>query len=287
MQSTLSIGNAQRILIGASSAVARLTALDQDGEPADLSGSVAVAVTRASGASVQTGTATDATGTGVYTFTLSDAAVGTLDVLKITWSTSSIVRATTYVRVVGGYLFSLAELAQQPGASKLDRQVMLGLRDTVTDLFERFTRHSFVPAYDVEVRELRGRTSLGSVALSRSPIRSVRSITDDESNAISVTDLDVLEEAGIVRCIPTTGEVVWIGYEHGDSAPSAEAKRHALTTAVDMATRDWSVLSSRTRSQTNDLGVTQQFSYAGKDHPTGIDEVDAFLVHVRGPQGIG
>ena len=282
MQSTLSIGNAQRILVGASSAVARLTAFDQDGEPADLSGTVSVAVTRASGASVQTGTATDVTGLGRYEFTLSDAAVGTLDVLTLTWSTGGIVRATTYVRIVGGYLFSVSDLMQQPGMSKsLDRASALLIRDTVTDLFERFTRHSFVPAYDVEVREARF-----SVALNRSPIRSVRSITDDDGTAISITDIDVLERAGIVRDIPTSG-LLTIGYEHGDDSPTAEARRHALVTAADIASRDWSVLSSRTRSQTNDLGVTQQFSYAGKDHPTGIDEVDAFLVHVRGPQGIG
>lgn len=281
MQSTLSIRNAQRILIGASSAEARVITLDQDGEPADLSGTVTVSITRADGTSVQTGTATAGAAAGSYTFALSDAAVGTLDVLTVTWSTGGIVRATSHVRVVGGFLFNLADLSQQPGTAKLDRAMMLELRDAVTDVFERFTKHSFVPAYDVEVRP-----GSGSVVLHRSPVRSVRRIVDSVGNVVSITGIEVLEEAAIVRCIPADG-LLAVGFEHGDSAPSAEARRLAVVTAADMATRDWSVISSRTRSQTNDLGVTQQFSYAGKDHPTGIDEVDAFLVNVRGAQGIG
>jgi hypothetical protein len=61
-----------------------------------------------------------------------------------------------------------------------------------------------------------------------------------------------------------------------------------IVAAADSVRRDFSTIGPRVRSISDGMGVTQQFSYAGKDHPTGLDEVDAVIMRYARPRvGIG
>lgn len=270
---TYPVRGMQRILAGSITPSIRATLLDQDGDPVDAVGTLTCSIARADGTVVATDRATtDATGAGVYTCALTTAEASTLDVLTATWRISGVTRATTYHRTVGGFLFSIAQLANRAGMQEFDVAELRAERDRVTDLFERCTGVVWSPQYDYDEREAPGRCHI----ITHRPLRSLRSLTlDGVAQTVSTMYLD--QAAGIIDARFTVCGRMTIGVEHGFDQPTADLRDAALTVAADRLLRESSTLGSRTRSMTNDLGVTQQFSYAGKDHPTGIDEVDAVL----------
>jgi hypothetical protein len=277
MASTTPTTGAQRILIGAPAAVLRVTLSDQDGNPADAAGTVTVTVTRADGTVIVTGAATtNPTGVGTYTYTLSAAAVASYDVLTAVWSDTGVVRATSRHRIVGGFLFSRDQLKAMTGVGTFSPEELDAARDHVTDQFERYLRQAIAPTYDIDAF-----TTLGALfhVLPHRPVRTLRSCTVN-AQTVSTTSFVVNELSGRIQGPWFYGSCT-VGYEHGPDGPSRELRDAALQTARDVLLRERSGISSRARSQTNEMGATTQFAFAGKDHPTGIDEVDALLVSMR------
>lgn len=263
----------QRILAGSVNPVLRVTLFDQDGDAADAVGTLTCSIARADGTVVATDRATtDVAGTGLYSCALTTAEGLTLDVLTATWRISGVTRATSYHRVVGGFMFTVAELAQRAGLDQFDAATLRVERDRVADLIEWYCGAQ-CPRYDVE--EFEGHGSTRHATWHR-PVRSVRALTMSD-NVQTVSDLDVNVAAGIISGTTFSGWCV-LGVEHGLSAPDPVLKDAAITAAADRVLREYSTLGARTRSMTNDLGVTQQFSYAGEGHPTGLDEVDAVIM---------
>lgn len=273
MTSTIALRGLQRIRQGATTALARVTLVDQDGAAAAVVGTLTANLERVDGTSLATGRATAAgTGTGAYTVTLTAAECATLDVIKVTWIEGTTTRATTFHRIVGGFMFSIDDLAAKSGMSTVTQAEMIVARDWITDVIEKNTGVAWVPTYDVE--EFFARTSYVH-ALDRRPVRTVRSVTIDDV-AQTVADIDVDRGSGVLSGV-TFHDVCSVGYEHGFDAPPADLRDAALEGARDRVLRTSSGLSDRTRAITNDLGVTQQFSYPGPGHPTGIDSVDAAI----------
>jgi hypothetical protein len=263
----------QRILAGSVDPVLRVVLSDQDGDAEDAVGTLTCTITRADGTVIATDRATaSATGLGAYTCALTTAEAVTLDVLTATWSISGTTRATSYHRVVGGFLFSIAELAQRAGMTEFDQASLRIERDRITDLIEHHCGAQ-TPRYDLVEFEGHGHQRH---AVWHRPVRSVRALTIGGS-PVTVSDLDVNVAAGIVSGITFTGWCV-LGIEHGLSTPDHDLKDAALTAAADRVLRESSTIGPRARSVSNDLGVTTQFSYAGDGHPTGIDEVDAVIM---------
>jgi hypothetical protein len=274
----------QRILAGAPDPLLRATILDQDGDPVTTDvGTVTCTISRADGTVVATGrSATDST--SAVTCALTTAEAQTLDVLTAVWSVSGVVRHTSYHRVVGGFMFSTNDLATRPGVqSGHDLATLRTERDRITDLIESFCGAQS-PVYDLEQWQGRGSTVH---ALHYRPVRAVRSVTVDGA-AKDVADLEVDYAAGVVRGDVWFYDSCTLGYEHGLDNPAQDLRDAALTAAADALLRRANSAGPRVRSLTTDTGVTQQFSFAGAGHPTGIDEVDAVIMrHARPRGGIG
>ena len=266
----------QRILAGSVNPVLRVTLYDQDGDPGDASGTLTCSIARADGTVIATDRATtDATGTGVYTCALTTAEALTLDVLTATWRISSVTRAVTYHRVVGGFIFTVEQLAQRAGMQEFDVAQMRAERDRITDIIEAATGIAWAPCYDLVTFEGHGHSRH---ALWQRPVRTLRSITMGSTVVdVTVDTIRLDKAAGVISGISFAG---WcqIGIEHGHAVMPHDMRDAAITAAADRVLREYSTIGARTRSMTNDLGVTQQFSYAGPDHPTGLDEVDAVIM---------
>lgn len=264
----------QRILAGAPTPVLRATILDQDGEAVVASpGTVTCTITRADGTVVATDRVTTVS-TAAVTCALATSEALTLDVLTAVWSVSGVVRHTSHHRVVGGFLFTVTELAERAGIqADHDLSTLRSERDRVTDLIESYCGAQS-PRYDLE--EFIGTSSWHHVTMFR-PIRVLRSVTCD-GVAQTVANVDVDPNSGTLHGPVWFARECSVGYEHGPDAPPADLRDAAVTAAADALLRRRGVYGPRVRSATNDAGVTQQFSYAGKDHPTGIDEVDAVIM---------
>ncbi len=274
----------QRILAGAPDPELRATIYDQDGDPVDSAlGTVTCRITRADGTVIATGRSGTATGAAVVC-SLTTAEALTLDVVTAVWSIGGVVRATSHHRIVGAFPFSVGQLTQRAGlAEDFDRAQLRAERDRITDLVEEYVG-PIVPRYDLE--QWQARHSWMHV-LEHRPVRAIRSCTVD-GDAEPIADLEVDFASGVV-----TGDVMFhdsctIGYESGLDAPAHDLREAMLDAAADRLKREWGTLGPRVRSVSDGMGVTQQFGYAGKNHPTGLDEVDAIIMRYAKPRlGIG
>jgi hypothetical protein len=274
----------QRILAGAPTPDLRVTLYDQDGDAANAVGTLVCTITRADGTVVVTNRATAGGSTGRYTCQLTTAEALTLDVLTAVWSIAGVVRATSHHRIVGAYPFTVAQLADRAGmAEDFDQAQLRGERDRITDLVEEYCG-PVVPRYDLEQWYSRGTSTH---VLEHRPVRVLRSCTVD-GDPEPVADLLVDYPSGVV-----TGDVLFydectIGYEAGLDAPPHDLREAMLDAAADRLKREWGTVGPRVRSVSDGMGVTQQFAYAGKNHPTGLDEVDAVIMRYAKPNlGIG
>jgi len=266
----------QRILAGSTTPVLRARLYDQDGDTIINAEGATCTITRADGTVVATGRATtidDATDELNCELTTAEAV--TLDVLTAAWTLGGTVRATTHHRVVGGFIYSLTALRERRGLESFPTATLLAERDRITDLIEEHTGLVWCPQFDIE--EFIGHGTYRHVMVGR-PVRTIRSITIDET-AVDLTsaDIDVDPVSGVISGAWFCG-LCSIGVEHGTDAPPADLRDAALTASADRLLRSSNTISARARSITNDMGITQQLSYAGEDHPTGLDEVDAVIV---------
>lgn len=275
----------QRILAGAPTPVLRATIFDQDGEPLTTSpGTVTCTITRADGTPVVTGRATTVAADFTVTCQLTTAEAAVLDVLRADWLVSGSVRHTSWHRIVGAFPFSIAELGQMPGIQEdWDRPELLVERDRITDLVERYVG-AVVPRYDLE--EWHARAAVWKHTTLHRPLRAVRSITVD-GDSWGVSDLEIDHAAGIVSGDVLFYDLCTMGYEHGLDRPPADLRDAMIAAAADGLKRRLGTVGPRVRSISDGMGVTQQFSYAGKDHPTGIDEVDAIIMDYARGRRIG
>jgi hypothetical protein len=266
----------QRILAGSVNPSLRVHLRDQDGGSVAPSGTLTCTITRADGTVVAADRATTA-GTGNQRLcALTTAEAQTLDVLKAVWEDDGVVRATTYHRVVGGFLYPLDELAQRAGiAEGFDQTQLLAERDRITDLIEGVIGVSFCPSYDLEERRAPGRCEI----VTRRPLRSIRSLTID-GTAISTSSMYLDSGQGVIDARFTVYGWMTLGIEHGEDSAPRDLVDAALTASADNLMRRWNAKGPRVRSATNDLGVTEQFGYAGDRHPTGLDEVDAVIMRI-------
>lgn len=265
----------QRILAGSTNPVLRGVLRGQDGDPVDMAGAVTCTITRADGTVVVSGrAASNPAGVGTYEVALTTAEAAVLDVLQVAWIESGVTRATTWHRIVGGFMFGVAELAAKLGMSDFTAVELRAERDRITDLIERETGVAWCPQYDLEEGRGYGRTSHAS---RWRPLRAVRALSID-GVALATADLDVDWDAGVIHAPTSLDGWQVLGVEHGFEQPTETLRDAALIAAADRLQREWSALSSRVRRSTNDMGMTVEYSFAGRDHPTGIDEVDAVIM---------
>ena len=135
----------QRILRGAPATIS-VVFEDQYGEPRNVSG-VTIDVKRANGSDLLHETALESNSeTHEVATELTPAQTADLDILSLVATDADGSVATSTIDIVGGYLFSIAELRKQE-SSLANKPVdhLLRVRDQVESEAERFCNRSFVP----------------------------------------------------------------------------------------------------------------------------------------------
>lgn len=258
-----------------------LTAVFYDGGevPVD-KGAVTVSVASDVGTVLQTGSATNSSGT--YTFTLNTTATANLDRLAVTWTASTAVQ-TTHVDVVGGFYFDLADLRAMKDLSSMSTYPTDRLRAArawIEEIIDRQCGTSFVHRYHRDIR-----TRVHGL-LSKPYTRSLLSVTVDDAtvdlDTIALDDVGAIWWAGTGSRWCPAGYTSDIRYTAGwaDACPgdlrdvALQAARWRL-----ISTDGQSGIPSRATSITNEFGnVTLATASAEYNRPTGIPDVDAVIV---------
>jgi hypothetical protein len=258
---------------------------------ADGAGTVTVTTTRADGTAGPSGTATNEAEPGRYTFAL--VPQSELDLLTVTWSGTwgaSSQSLQTFAEIVGGNLFSLADLrafgdrALANTASYPDADLRAA-RTRVTDLFADVCETSFIPRYGRDTLDGSGSLDL---FLTRKRVSRLISITV-AGVAYSAPDLALVSVYPSGRLSKTgywtTGlRNTVVAYEHGWPHVPADISRAAMTLARYELVE--SNISDRMLSFDNDLG-TVRLSVPGRNFPTGIPVVDATLARYDETMPVG
>ena len=241
-------------------------------------------------------TTTSSTPTGEYEYAF--AAGATVAELTCIWAglkDTVAVQATTYIEVIG---FNLVTVEQIRGfkdgtgltltdTSAFTDEVLIELRDEVSDEFEEITGVSWVPRYsDVNLEGLFQTT----LELPKAPANTIITayvdgtvLTPTELAELVITG-DTSESNNLVYWAntwaysSTNPRNVRVVYERGFDRLRGQVARMALMVIRDRARP--ADLSPRIRAITDELG-TQSFSTAGASRPFGIPEVDAWAKRNR------
>lgn len=275
--------------------------LGSDGEIAAPSGAVTVGVTRADGTVlVSPGTATSGSGSDPRTYSLTSANNQLLDLLTVTWTDGGDSSThTTYVDVVGGYYFTIAE-ARLSDASLFDgnkytNAAIATARREVEEEFERICGVAFVPRFRREVQSGTGGAELLLDMQEPRVIRGVRNYTDltgytdwtsDELSSLVLDDWGLISSRTGVTFECGNQNLV-IAYEHGHSRPPGEVKRAALTRLRSRLNMALSAVPDRASQFTVTEGGTYRLDTAGA-LKTGLPDVDGVLDrYSRRAPGVG
>ena len=244
----------------------------EDGVAVD-PGTVTIGITRADGTVlVAAGTATSGATTNPRTYNLGTAQTALLDHLTVTWTSTLKGTLLSYVEIVGGFLFSIADALADSEITATAAKIAAA-RTTAEQAFEDVTGVAFVPRYARETANGDGTNRL-SVRWPR--IRSFRAATVDGTALTATEILTVVPQlTGLYYPSGWTsgyGNVV-VGYEHGFDYPPQEVSRAVLRLAKHYLT-DWAADDRAMRIDT-DAGsyVMATAGRAGFDF--GIPEVDA------------
>lgn len=270
------------------------------GEAAAPAGNVTVSVTRADGTIlVAGGTATSGTGSDPRTYDLASSANQLLDVLTVVWTdVGDSSTHTTYVEVVGGYYFTVAEARLSDrmltDPDKYPDSLIVATRREVEEEFEAICGVAFVPRFR---RETFSGVGSSALLLGSHPLRAVRAVWNysdaDTYTAWTSDELEtlVLDDWGLITS--RTGvpfgwgdRNIVVAYEHGMSRPPAEVKRAALQRLRWRMNQQFSGIPERTETYAATEVGSFGLARAGADK-TGNDQIDAVLArHSRRVPGI-
>jgi hypothetical protein len=189
--------------------------------------SATVTVTRADGTVVLTDGATNDTGTGTFSRTLTSAQMSLLDTLEARWTmTVGAETATlvTHTEVVGGFLCTLAEIKTLFPTATDDEAAQI--RTAAEQRLEQAVGAQ-VPRYAYETKQARG-----MLRLNNNRVRTVRSLVVDGAD-YSVDGLVLADSVVYLSRSRSSGwyAPVSIGYEFGEDYPS-EVVREAVKLAA-------------------------------------------------------
>jgi hypothetical protein len=245
----------------------------EDGSAVD-PGSVTVTVTGADGTAVASGAASG-TGTAARTYNLTTTHTALLDRLTVTWASTLKGTQTSYVEVVGGFLFSIADFRAlgtgYANTTNYPTATVVDMRTTVEQALEDACGVAFVPRYELET--LNGVTG-GLLPVKWAKVRAIRTVTVD-TVAGTVADYVALREGMIY------GSAYWsagygnvtVGYEHGHSTPPMRIKRAALILAKRWITPGSA--DDRAINVSNETGTYALFQAGVRGHQFDVPEVQA------------
>lgn len=254
--------------------------------PTDADGDVTVTITNAAGETVVDAATTShgAADSGQYSYAL--AGQTDLDYLTVVWSGTfgGLDRSQTdYVEVVGGFLYTLAELRASDSSlrdtDKFPSSLLAASRITTMDEIDSVCRGwSFVPRYARATVSGLGDDNLLLPHLHVTRIRSVTvdgtAFTDDEVADIKVTETgQLLRGSGVF----TKGERnIVVAYEHGLEVTPPDVGRVAKVLNRYRLNQPYGGISDRATQFVSADNGTFRLDTGAVDK-TGIPDVDAVL----------
>lgn len=244
-------------------------------------GTVTIGITRADGTVlVAPGTATSGSGNAPRTFALTTTHTATLDMLTATWSSSLLGATVTYVEVVGGFLFTLAQARTDSDLSNQTSPTDALLREkrTIAEVeLEHALGVALVPRYARERLSGSGRQLLQT---SWAMPRTIRAVTAAEQ-ALSVAQVQPFR-FGFRRDEgwPEGFSNIVIGYEHGYDFPPGDVLRAALAlTKRALSTPQSSSAGIVVRAEAGQSAITYASPTAGggSRRVFGILDVDDYV----------
>lgn len=277
-----------RVLKTAAATLTRTFYVDETAT--DLADPPTVTVKRLDGTPVVTGTAVDAPGSGVYTYTLPGgpaaptSATWQLDELVVSWTgtlAGAVVTLTDIVEVVGGYFFGLAEARASDNTLndpvKYPTALLADKRIEVEQECERICGRAFVPRF---ARATVDGAGTGTLLVPHRDVRAVRAVSIDGTavtgsalTAVKPTAAGTLERTDGARWPAGTRNVV-VEVEHGLDAPPADLQNAAMRRLRSLLNATRSGIPDRASSFTVTDGGTYRLAMPGR-HKTGIPDVDA------------
>lgn len=273
-----------------------------DETPTDAGGVVTVSVTRLDGTVVASGTATDAAGTGNYSFILPGGPTGPtsatwqVDHLDVAWTGTfggAVVTLTDRVEVVGGFFFGLAEArasdkslaseATYPTAMLADKRI------EVEQEADRIMGWSWVPRFERVV--LTG-TGCDTLILPRQAVRALRSVktrATPDAAYTAVADLTkvTVSPGGVIRRydgghFPNHYGSTVVELEHGHDRPAEDLKDAAMYRMRSRLNLSRSGPPDRVNSYTTPDGSVYRLNVPSRGK-TGISEVDSVYQDYEAP----
>lgn len=283
--------NRERVLQATSATIS--ATFQVDGVATDPSPDTAtIKITRADGSTLLAETAASPTGVGKFSYTLTPTHTALLDELSVAWKATlnaSLQTLTTTVEVVGGFLFSIAQIRQAPyELLEVDypNDLVADARTLAEQRIEDACGVAFVPRYRRETLSGLG----GPVLLVGSPrIRSLRTATVDG------TDLTVGELGEVTYS--AAGTAYWtnnrwangvnnvtVAYEHGFDSVPAPVSRAALILAKHYLTD--TPFDDRHTSISTEDGTFTLATPGLRGSITGLPEVDQIIGQYGGYESV-
>lgn len=246
-------------------------------------GVVTVTIDREDGTNLVTAGATTGTGAAPRTRALTSAETGLLDRLRLTWTSPTRGSKVTYVEVLGGLIFELADARAYRDKQLADTTLYPAVdvrraRELVGDLFQEACGVAFVPRYEREAFSGDGRS--GRLQMRWNRVTALRKITVD---GIALTAPELAEVTikpwGVIRrdaAWPEGDANIVVTYEHGHLEPPFEIHRAALALAHYQLTA--SEVIDRMVAFANELGTVRLSVPGSAGAPTGLPLVDAALL---------
>lgn len=237
-----------------------------------------VIVTNSAGVELANEPATPTGNPNEFSTTLTSVATADLDALTLTW-TSSAGAYVSQVQVVGGFLFTIAELRAQAtvlaDVVKYPTSKLTAVRSAVEDALEEEIGFALVPRYG------QATFANASSTLRLTPfLRRIRTVNDAASD-LTVDTLDLRFDAvGYVTGYWFQGPTI-VGYEYGLDNPPARA-----TSAGLMLAKTWAItgpIDDRTTNYTSpDTGITSTLATPGLGGSIfGLPAVDQWVTSAR------
>jgi hypothetical protein len=249
---------------------------DADGKPVPKEKSVTVTIVKDSDGSTVVNAAeagkTDENGISTYKL----AAQASLDKLTATWTCEGST-FTTVEEIVGARICSFAQITEEiTGETVTDEKLRIA-RDIAERLLEDECGVAFRPRYAHEVLDGSGMQKLH---LSHPKVSTLRSVSS-EGEALTVSELKLYPAGGVIwyeqGWSTTKPQNVVAIYEHGYSAPPAQASRVCALLARHIAVKRLSNLDDRASSYSTEEATYSLITPGVRGMVTAIPEVNAFI----------
>lgn len=262
----------------------------EDGAAVD-PGTVTVTVTREDGTALATGASTSGSGAAARTYSLTAAShTGSLDFLRLDWESATKGTLTTYVEIVGGFLFTLATartIEPLDDPSTYSTAELITARTLAETALEEACGVAFVPRYARERLDGNGDVDL---LLKPRPLTIASASVDGTAlTAGELADLELYDDGRLYNPLSWTAgrRNVEVKYTHGYAWVPPRVGRACLLLTKRFLV-DTPISDRATSVSSPETGMVQYLVTAGvRDAVFDIPECNAVVSQYGMSYGVG